>query len=159
MAVVPGTDDADDDRPKISTSADGVTVTELPGYDDYVFVIGFAPGDSNPNGVFIRSTQPDTARLTSTALRRFPYDRLLKLATEVRVRQRGEAAAPEVGTRPRGGGEEHAQAVAEVYQWAVDHSVPPRKAIAARWAKSEATAGRWVADARRRGLLPPHRAG
>ncbi|MEU9110573.1 hypothetical protein AB0D04_01930 [Streptomyces sp. NPDC048483] len=147
---------SDDEQLKVSTSADGVTVANLPGYDECLFVIGFAPGDIHPNGFFIRTTKPDAVRLTPTMLRRLPYDRLLKIATEVRTKQLGEAMAPDAGARPYGGGDEHARAVAEVYHWAVDHGVPPRKAIAARWAKSEATAGRWITQARKLGLLPPY---
>ncbi|MEV0318303.1 hypothetical protein ACIBKX_08570 [Streptomyces sp. NPDC050658] len=156
MDMAPGMDDATEARPKISTSAHSVTVTGLPGYDDYEFVIGFNAGASDPNGVFIRTDRPHTVRLTATTLRRLPYDRLLKIAAEARVRQLGEKMAPEAGDRPYGGDEAHARAVAEVYRWAVDHSVPPRKAIAARWAKSEATAGRWITQARKQGLLPPY---
>ncbi|MEV7520668.1 hypothetical protein [Streptomyces sp. NPDC091371] len=120
------------------------------------FIVEFGPGESLPNGFFIRTTEPETVRVTPTMLRRLPYDRLLKLAAEVRVKQLGEAAAPDASERRYGGDDAHARAVAEVYRWAVDHGIPPRKAIAARWAKSEATAGRWITQARKLGLLAPY---
>ncbi|MFJ9849600.1 hypothetical protein [Streptomyces sp. NPDC101150] len=141
---------------KVSTGADSVTVTDLPGYEGCLFIVGFPPGESQPNGFFVRMTEGATVRLTPTLLRRLPYDRLMKIAVEVRVRQLGEAVAPEAGVRPYGGGDEHARAVAEVYQWAVEHGISPRKAVASRWAKSEATAGRWITQARKLGLLPPY---
>ncbi|MFJ8015128.1 hypothetical protein [Streptomyces sp. NPDC096339] len=146
-----------DPQVKISTSVDGVTMTEVPGYDECTFIVGFPPGESHPNGFFIRMTSPESPRLTPTVLRRLPYDRLLKIAAEVRVKQLGAAVVPHVADRRYGGDTDHARAVAEVYLWAVDHGIAPRKAIAARWAKSEATAGRWITQARKLGLLAAYK--
>ncbi|WP_374772423.1 hypothetical protein OG756_04090 [Streptomyces sp. NBC_01310] len=64
-------------------------------------------------------------------------------------------AAPATDGRPCGGGGEHLAKVAEVYQWATERHIPPRRAIATRWARSEDTAGRWIAEARKKGVLPP----
>lgn len=141
---------------EISTSAETVTV-ELPGYEGCQFVIGFPPGGSLPNGFYVRTVDPDVVRLTPTMLRRVPYDRLFKVAAQERVKQLGEEAAPGAAPKRRyGGDDEHVRAVAEVYEWAVANKVPPRKAIAARWGKSEGTAGRWITEARKLGALPPY---
>ncbi|MBT2406851.1 MULTISPECIES: hypothetical protein [unclassified Streptomyces] len=141
---------------KVSTTTNAVTVEDLPGYEGYAFVIGYPPGGSKPNGFYVSA--PEGSPVTATSIRRLPLDRLLKTAAEAHT----EETAKEVPTaaasegRPYGGGDQHAVAVADVYNWAIEHGIPPRRAIAARWARSEATAGRWIAEARKKQLLPPH---
>ncbi|MGE7388684.1 hypothetical protein ACQKM2_24750 [Streptomyces sp. NPDC004126] len=137
---------------KVTATANGVTLTELPGYEGYEFVFGFSTGAARPSGFFVHA--PDGTPLTATAIRRLPLDRLLKAAAEARAEETRARVEPSAAGRPYGGGEEHAAQVAEVYRWAVEHGMPPRRAIATRWARSEATAGRWIAEARRKGLIP-----
>lgn len=58
--------------------------------------------------------------------------------------------------RPRRGRtvtDEHLQRVADVYRAAVEHGDPPTRTIADTMHASRATAGRWVTQARKRGLL------
>ncbi|MBT2452845.1 hypothetical protein J7F03_38605 [Streptomyces sp. ISL-43] len=139
---------------KVTTSTNGIMVEGVEGYEGYAFVVGFPLGGSKPNGFYVST--PDDAPVTPTLIRRLPLDKLLKVAAEARVDELGQALAPTAAGRPYGGGQDHTRKVAEVYDWAVGHGVPPRRAIAARWARSEATAGRWIAEARRMGLIPPH---
>lgn len=142
---------------KVTTSTNGVTVEELSGYEGYAFIVGFPPGGTKPNGFYVAA--PEGSPVTATFIRRLPLDRLLKVAAEARLGEMAKEVSPasvQEG-RPYGGGDEHAEAVAEVYNWAVEHGIPPRSAIATRWARSEATAGRWIAEARKKGILSPHR--
>ncbi|MFG2297716.1 hypothetical protein [Streptomyces sp. NPDC048603] len=139
---------------KVTTGVNSVTVEELAGYEQYAFVVSFPADGAKPHGFYVSG--PDDRPLTPTFLRRLPLDTVLKAAAEARVVQLGGAPAPADRSRPYGGGEEHTARVAELYLWAIDHGIPPRRAIAARWGRSEATAGRWIAEARRAGHLPPH---
>lgn len=140
---------------KVTTSTNGVTVEELPGYEGYAFVVGFPPGGAKPNGFYVSAAE-GAAPVTATFIRRLPLDKLLKIASEARVGEVAGEPETRIEGRRYGGGDEHAVQVAEVYRWAVEHNIPPRSAIATRWARSEATAGRWIAEARKKGVLPPH---
>lgn len=57
--------------------------------------------------------------------------------------------------RGRGLGDDHYQAVAEVYRLAVAEGVPPTKAVAEHFTVSKSAAAKKVSRARERGLLPP----
>ncbi|MEV7611497.1 hypothetical protein [Streptomyces sp. NPDC089799] len=138
---------------KVTTSANTITVEQVDGYEGYAFVVSFLADGTKPHGFYVSA--PADRPVTATFLRRLPFDTLLRAAAEARVAQFSGAPAPAAEGRPYGGGNEHTARVAELYRWAVDHGIPPRRAIAARWGKSEATAGRWIAEARRKGLLPP----
>ncbi|MFI1279665.1 hypothetical protein ACH4U5_02690 [Streptomyces sp. NPDC020858] len=140
---------------RITRSGSGVTVEDFPGYEGHSFIIGFPAGGTKPNGFYVKA--PDGQPVTATWLRRLPLDRLLRAAAEARAAEiAGEVdSAPATEGRPYGGGGEHLAKVAEVYQWATERNIPPRRAIATRWARSEATAGRWIAEARKKGVLPP----
>jgi hypothetical protein len=147
----------DGTRVELNPAGYSVTIKDMPGYEGCEFVVGFVPDQPVLNGLYVRITDEALAdvSLTPTFLRRLPYDRLLKMASEEKIKALGESVAPEAAGRPYGGGETHTRAVARVYQWAVTNNMPPRRAIAARWGKSEGTAGRWIAEARKLGLLPP----
>jgi hypothetical protein len=54
---------------------------------------------------------------------------------------------------------EHLQRVAEVYQAAILRAEPPTRAVEKQLHTSRSNAGRWVLEARRRGLLPPTKPG
>ncbi|MEU9085965.1 hypothetical protein [Streptomyces sp. NPDC048357] len=140
---------------KITATGSGVTVEEFPGYEGCSFIVGFPAGGSKANGFYVK--RPDEAPVTATWLRRLPLDRLLRVATEARAAEMAGRVDPAPATegRPYGGGDEHLRKVAEVHAWATERSIPPRRAIATRWARSEATAGRWIAEARKKGFLPP----
>ncbi|MFG2754758.1 hypothetical protein [Streptomyces xanthophaeus] len=140
---------------KITMSGSGVTVEDFPGYEGHSFIVGFPAGGVKPNGFYVKA--PDERPVTATWLRRLPLDRLLRVAAEARAAEMAEAVnvAPATEGRPYGGGNEHLGKVAEVYRWAIERNIPPRRAIATRWARSEATAGRWIAEARKKGVLPP----
>ncbi|MEV7547556.1 hypothetical protein [Streptomyces sp. NPDC089915] len=139
---------------KVTSKASGVTVEDVPGYEDTLFLIGYPPNSTKANGFYVKT--PDEAPLTSTWLRRLPFDRLLRAAAEARAEEIATAvgSAPAGEGRPYGGGEEHLARVAALFEWATERNIPPRRAIATRWARSEATAGRWIAEARKSGLIP-----
>ncbi len=67
---------------------------------------------------------------------------------------RRRRSTPAVLERPvRGYGDEHYEAVAAAYVDAEALGEPPVLAVAAHWGVPRPTAGRWVKEARRRGLL------
>ena len=45
--------------------------------------------------------------------------------------------------------------VAQVYRKAIDDGIPPKKAVGEVWHASTSTAGRWISEARKRGILGP----
>lgn len=96
--------------------------------------------------------------LTSSRLRKLP---LLELITEnLRVSSLdlfgwakvARKTAAKAG-RPRGGGVEHAQAVADVYRTARAAKQPPRQAVSSAFKVSLQTADRYISEARRQGQL------
>ena len=51
--------------------------------------------------------------------------------------------------------DEHLEQVARVYRQALDTGIPPKKAVSAELHASTSTAGRWISQARKRGILGP----
>jgi hypothetical protein len=104
--------------------------------------------------------------VTTEAIRAVPVKHLIRRAIESQTYElvqwsRGqepkyelmpELAPPDVR---RSGADEMARWVATAYQLAIALNEPPTKSIQDRLGVSRATAGRWVAEARRQGLLPP----
>jgi hypothetical protein len=72
------------------------------------------------------------------------------------LRRLRNQAAPR---RRRGYGPDHYAAVAGVYQRAYQRHEPPTLAVAEEWVVSKSTAAKWVASARRLGLLGPTQRG
>ena len=140
---------------EISEAGDTFTF-RVESHEGFAFVVGFPPGLPDPNGFYLAVQDPAKARINPTLMRRLPYDRILRKAAQLRVAQLSKGEAER---RPHGGDDDFRRQVAEVYAWATANNIPPRKAIAERWGKSEATAGRWIADARKAGVLAPYERG
>ncbi|MFK0224008.1 hypothetical protein ACIQWN_38260 [Streptomyces vinaceus] len=140
---------------KITNTASGVTIEEVDGYPGALFLVGFPPEGTTPNGIFVKT--PEGQAATATWVRRLPLDTLFRIAATARAAEIAEEVHPGTAdeSRPYGGGTAHLAKVAELYQWATERGISPRTAIATRWAKSEATAGRWITEARKAGALPP----
>jgi hypothetical protein len=93
--------------------------------------------------------------LRAERLRRLPLSRILAAAWAQRRLDFGAALREQVLTRPVGQPwpEAHYVHVARVYVNAVAAGEPPLKAITELWVTSRANASKWLAEARRRGLL------
>jgi hypothetical protein len=105
--------------------------------------------------------------VTTEGIREIPVAALVRAAAEVSIwRSRstddgGIKAVPgwplQVPTRAPGAGpgDEHLRAVAATYQLAYATGARPTKAVMERFGLPRATASRWIALARKRGLLGP----
>jgi len=144
-----------------------VTVQErVNGYDVELVV---TTTDGRLTAREIRVSQvPEGPPVTGTALRSIPVAALTKLAVaaalEVEsnpdgagVRMSALLLTPEVATRLRVGGptDETLAWVARIYRLALLAGDPPTKVVETALALPRSTAGRWVAQARRRGYLGP----
>ena len=130
-------------------------------------------------GVAIEPGQENRRVLSAAVLRRLPIGRLVREARASRYRDAGgdlleafgdglvdepvstwlgESAAP-WGERPARGkarlDDQHFAQVAQLYSAAVQRGRPPGKAVAEAMHASRPTVTRWLAEARKRGLLPP----
>jgi hypothetical protein len=106
--------------------------------------------------------------VTGEAIRAVPVKHLVRRAIRMQLYEPTEwddrgwesrfelmpAAKPPPDAK-RHGTDEMARWVAQVYQLAVALNEPPTKTVQDELGVSRATAGRWVAEARERGLLPP----
>jgi hypothetical protein len=112
---------------------------------------------------------PEGPPLSGEFLRQVPIGRLVRhIASRVaqeadlspgRLRTRQEARnLASKAYRPQRGRRltnEHLQDVADVYRTAYNEYQRPTEAVMRKFKTSRPTAGRWVSEARRRGLLPP----
>lgn len=129
-----------------------MSTVDIPGWEGWIFRVTFqtpyGPGE-------LTVSAPADVTLTPGLLRRVPFGKILRRATNPWP-QVGLAVAgvPVRSRRPYGGGsDEHSRAVVAVYRAAVSQGAPPREAVQRHFDVKAKTADRWIADARRRGLL------
>jgi hypothetical protein len=120
--------------------------------------------------------------ITGTILRQVPLDRIVREIADVAARQlrrvfdpltgeeravwmpavastEGQHALKRAQKRPTGRGaklrDAELQEAADIYRAAFEHGDHPTEAVRKHFWLSRSSAGRWVAEARRRGFLPP----
>ena len=113
------------------------------------------------------SRKPDGPPVTTEGIREIPVAALVRMAAETgvwRSEPTDDGSSKLIDGWPlqvpprapgAGPGEEHLRAVAATYQLAYATGAPPTKTVMERFGLPRATASRWIALARKRGLLGP----
>lgn len=114
-----------------------------------------------PDGTKMTTVLPESAVVTSERLRHLPLRFLARTAAEVSggaatqesLQAIFDAERPEKRQQGRERPDAHYEEVATVYTNALRAGRPPTKAVGERWGVERAMASRYVAEARKRGLL------
>jgi Helix-turn-helix domain len=140
--------------PMVTAGEHGVTVRSLPGWEGWVFRLmpRLTDGGTEVGGVEV--VAPDGQAITPDRFRRVPVGTLLRFVTDPWPHV--TAVAANLAPNPHAlttYSQEHLDAVAIIYRFAVSQGVPPRRTIAEHFDIADKTVDRWLRRARERGLL------
>jgi hypothetical protein len=135
----------------------------LPAYQLRIVVTPAGPACTKLTLVAASDDEPLTTTQTRIPLRELVNEIVLIVGSLNRKTGRYEPesferelaatfARPEPGKKIQ---DEHFEHVAEIYRYALERGRPPTEGVAEAFDVSRSTAGRWVVETRRRGLLGP----
>lgn len=155
---------------RVSLRGDGwVDHGGVKGWESFTISTRVVHVDGEPRLVGLNLNPKEDARLsavvlTTSRLRALPLTHLVNenlQASQLDLFAWAKTAKKTAAKvdRPRGGGTDHAQAVAEVYRAAERTKESPRQAVADAFKVSKQTADRYIKEARVTGVLEPYKRG